>query len=165
MSCLRIRSSRRSRGPSYTSLTATAKGESLVSFFATVLAVVEEWVGLPEVSTGISTPETAFTSSLILVIVPTTSRFRIVAQVRTPATCPSRHVLPPWWHWRPYRPSPSLPPEYPRRAVDCPRIFCGAAAWGSAPGPGRQPPSFCIRCSQSRPSGSLHLLRPWLWGY
>src|SRR5882762_8141775 len=101
MSCLRIRSSRRSRGPSYTSLTATAKGESLVSFFATVLAVFEEWVGLPEVSTGISTPETAFTSSLILVIVPTTSRFRIVAQVRTPATCPSRHVLPPWWKYVP----------------------------------------------------------------
>src|SRR5258708_13187529 len=106
MSCLRIRSSRRSRGPSYTSLTATAKGESLVSFFATVLAVVEEWVGFPEVSTGISTPETAFTSSLIPVIVPSTSPFRILAQVRTPAPCPSRPLLPPSLHRLPYHPSP-----------------------------------------------------------
>src|SRR5207253_4417480 len=104
------------------------KEESLVSFFATLLLLVEERVGLPAVSTGISTPETAFTSSLILVIVPTTSRSRLVAEVRTPATCPSRRVLPPWWHRRPSWPPSSLPPEYPRRAVDCPRIFCDAAA-------------------------------------
>src|SRR6266705_2207720 len=51
-------------------------------------------------------------------------------EARTPARCSSPRAPHPWWRRLFCVPWTNPLPEYPRRAVDSPRIYCGALASG-----------------------------------
>src|SRR6202008_1881070 len=71
MSCLRIRSRRRSRGPSYTSATATANGKSLSSLFpASFAGLAADELATTAAGTDArdGSPETNLVSSIMFVI-------------------------------------------------------------------------------------------------
>src|SRR5579885_354424 len=121
MSCLRMRSSSRSSGPSYTVPTATAKGKSL-SLLPSGRGEAAGMAGAGAPA-GIRTPATALTSSAIPECVPATDRPRLGAAPRTPATCPWPRERLSWWRRPPWRLPRNLPPEYPKPGADSPRIF------------------------------------------
>src|ERR1700691_6342839 len=95
MSCLRIRSSSRSSGPSYTSVTETANGESLSSFFAECRSDCRFGDECTATSAGETVPFTLFSdvtilSSILLSIVP---RRRLVSQRHSHRRTHSVHGL------------------------------------------------------------------------
>src|SRR5277367_4760149 len=123
-----------------------AKGKSLPSSFADLAADL----GFAD-TTGSSTGNGSVTGWEKSVTAQNPSK----AGNLVPSICELRP-----WQPQPLRErEPNQRPEYPRRGVDCPRIFFDAPASGLESRPARRPPSFCTQYSRFPPTGSLR--RPW----